>query len=252
MAKINVTCEVCGANLRIEERHAGSSIPCLGCGTRVDVPGDGPPSEQPVVDKPRDTPRALEPRVQESVPNEPVSNELARERPATVVPPAARRPRPKSDDFAVDKPVTKAIPKLDMEELIDMTAMVDIVFFLLIFFLVTSIKQIDSTIPMPAPSASSAANGKKAADSDSDNDPPTVIVRIDQNDAIWVEDVEVRGERDLLLKLAQLRGNAGGNAESLMVVGHGDASHGMTVMVLDAGRQAGIDKIRLSVQDEAD
>ena len=37
------------------------------------------------------------------------------------------------------------------EDLIDMTAMVDIVFFLLIFFLVTSMQSLESVINLPAP-----------------------------------------------------------------------------------------------------
>src|SRR5262245_17943939 len=44
------------------------------------------------------------------------------------------------------------------EDLIDMTAMVDIVFFLLIFFMVTSMQAIESVIGLPTPQAQASSS----------------------------------------------------------------------------------------------
>lgn len=139
--------------------------------------------------------------------------------------------------------------KLDVEELIDMTAMVDIVFFLLIFFLVTSMHTLDSTIPMPTPDPQKGAAKEPQTVAAIDADDSYVVVRIDKNDKITVEGAEVRSERDLLFKLRDLR-LAASRPEKLLVIGHGDATHGTAVMILDAGRELGMDQVKLTVQDE--
>lgn len=133
--------------------------------------------------------------------------------------------------------------------MIDMTAMVDIVFFLLIFFLVTSMHALDSTIPMPTPDPKKGAAREPSSVTAIDSDDSYVVVRIDRNDKILVEGSEVRSDRDLLFKLRDLRlGSA--HPEKLLVVGHGDATHGTVVMVLDAGRELGMEQVRLTMQDE--
>jgi biopolymer transport protein ExbD len=139
--------------------------------------------------------------------------------------------------------------KLDVEELIDMTAMVDIVFFLLIFFLVTSMHTLDSTIPMPAPDPQKGAAKEPTTIAAIDADDSYIVVRIDKNDKITIEGAEVRSERDLLFKLRDLRLGAS-RPEKLMVIGHGEATHGTAVMILDAGRELGMEHVKLSVQDE--
>jgi biopolymer transport protein ExbD len=139
--------------------------------------------------------------------------------------------------------------KLDVEEMIDMTAMVDIVFFLLIFFLVTSMHAIDSTIPMPTPDPQKGAAREPTTVAAIEADDNYVVVRIDRNDKISVEGSEVRTDRDLLFKLRDLRLSSA-HPEKLLVVGHGDATHGTVVMVLDAGRELGMDQVKLTVKDE--
>src|SRR4029077_15705208 len=85
--------------------------------------------------------------------------------------------------------------KLDVEEMIDMTAMVDIVFFLLIFFLVTSMHALDSTIPMPAPDPQKGAAREPRSVAAIEADDSYVVVHIDRNDKIVVEGSEVRTDR---------------------------------------------------------
>ena len=138
---------------------------------------------------------------------------------------------------------------LDVEEMVDMTAMVDIVFFLLIFFLVTSMHALDSTIPMPVPEADKSGAKQPTSVTEIDADDSYIVVRIDKNDKITVEGAEVRNERDLMLKLKDLRLQPS-RPEKMLVVGHGDATHGTAVMVLDVGRDLGIDQVKLSVKDE--
>ena len=65
------------------------------------------------------------------------------------------------------------------EDLVDMTAMVDIVFFLLIFFMVTSMAGSFSSIGMPTPDPQkTAARGQRSA-ADFDQDKEYIVVRVD-------------------------------------------------------------------------
>lgn len=141
--------------------------------------------------------------------------------------------------------------KIDFEDLIDMTAMVDVVFFLLIFFLVTSMSPISSSIPLPSPNMEGEGARQQMASSATESEETSVVVRIDQNDVVSIEGVKLRDRQDLLFRLRELRGGSR-RADSLLVQAHGDAQHGTTVMVLDSGHEAGMEHVRLAIQDEAD
>jgi biopolymer transport protein ExbD len=130
------------------------------------------------------------------------------------------------------------------EDLIDMTAMVDIVFFLLIFFLVTSLQSIEAVINLPAPQVSGAPNSVQTV-SDITSDPNYVVVTIDADDAVFVEDEEALSEQDLRAKLRAAHQDQG--KDGLMISGSGDSTHGKFVMVLDAGAEAGMTEIMFSV-----
>lgn len=164
-----------------------------------------------------------------------------------VLPKEQRRTVSFSEPDADDIPLARPGQEIDQEELIDMTAMVDIVFFLLIFFLVTSMSALNSSIPLPAPDAQKGAGSNLQTLSDFEESADYVVVNIDRSDAVQVDGLPVGGPDDLLLRLQELRRAAGG-PDKMLVVGHGDASHGAAVMVLDAGREAGMERVRLSIQ----
>lgn len=204
--------------------------------SRPEQPEPGPSRRAPI-EYTEFEPAAAEP--------EPIEPQPASEPLPAVAGPARRRERLKH----AEPPLVMPQRKLDLEELIDMTAMVDIVFFLLIFFLVTSMNSLDSSIPMPAPDPQKGVAREPKSIEAIDADDSYVVVRIDRNDKISVEGSEVRNERDLMFKLGDhRRGSA--HPDKLLVIGHGDATHGTVVMVLDAGRDLGMDQVRLTVQDE--
>jgi len=149
-----------------------------------------------------------------------------------------------------DSPLLLIPPKPHYGDLIDMTAMVDIVFFMLIFFMVTSMQPLEAVINLPTPESTAASSNVQAVP-DIENDPSYVIVTIDADDAVWVEDDEALSEQDLRAKLrAALRD---GERDGLMIKGAGDATHGKFVMVLDAGADAGVKELLFSVdQTEAE
>ncbi len=136
------------------------------------------------------------------------------------------------------------------EDLIDMTAMVDIVFFLLIFFMVTSIQALESVIGLPTPQTSDAAPSAQVV-ADVANDPSFITVTIEGDDTIWVEDEQVFSGQDLRMKLRDLR-DRDFQPTGLIVMGHPDASHGSLVTVLDAGADAGMEDLRFSVSESLD
>jgi biopolymer transport protein ExbD len=158
----------------------------------------------------------------------------------------AKRGHDASDHSMLLVPASTGHP----ENLIDMTAMVDIVFFLLIFFMVTSIQALQSVIGLPTPQSSSAAPSAQTV-TDIANDPGYVTVRIEDDDTVWVEEEQAFGPQDLRVKLRQL-GDDTFQPTGMMVVGHPEASHGTLVMVLDAGADAGMQDMRFSVSEDPD
>lgn len=151
-------------------------------------------------------------------------------------------------DAADDAPLARPQAPIDHEELIDMTAMVDIVFFLLIFFLVTSMSGLQSSMPMPNPEAQSGGGGGRENKTltDYEEDPDYVVVKINRENGLDLDGIAVDDVLQLVQKLKQRRGS-GSAPTTLLVVGHPDAFHGTAVAVMDAGYDAGLERVRLTV-----
>jgi biopolymer transport protein ExbD len=145
---------------------------------------------------------------------------------------------------AADHPVLMMGRRPEHKDLIDMTAMVDIVFFLLIFFLVTSLQSIEAVINLPAPQAPANAPTNVQAVQDFANDPNFVIVTIDADDAVYIEGDEAPSEQDVRAKLRAAHNEQG--VDGLMINTHANSTHGKFVMVLDAGADAGMTQILFS------
>lgn len=135
-------------------------------------------------------------------------------------------------------------------DLIDMTAMVDIVFFLLVFFLVTSMQSLESVINLPSPKVSSSTS-TTIQPTDYFNDPTFIVVTIDEDDVVYVEDEEVYGDQGLRSKLRAAR-KEDPERIGMLVIGDPDATHGTLVSVLDAGADAGITELLFSVNEQRD
>jgi biopolymer transport protein ExbD len=133
------------------------------------------------------------------------------------------------------------------EDLIDMTAMVDIVFFLLIFFMVTSLSAVESVVGLPPPQKKTSAPVAQATP-DLANDPSFISVAIEADDTVWVEDEQVFGSQSLRVKLRDLR-NRDFQPTGMVITCNPKASHGTAVMVLDSGADVGLEDMRLAVTD---
>jgi biopolymer transport protein ExbD len=216
-------------------------------------PQDFPPEESPPVEASLASEAPRYPFEDQLAPTPPVVEEqISTPGPLTRRPPPRQMPAKKQTyrEAEAETPLVPPMMKIDFEDLIDMTAMVDIVFFLLIFFLVTSMNALDSTIPLPAPTPQAGSSGGAGSTPTSvDGEDSSITVNIDRNDTIRIDGVEVTGQRDLLFKLRDLK-NGPGRPEKLLVVGSSDASHGVAVMVLDAGHEVGMESVQMAVRDD--
>ena len=131
------------------------------------------------------------------------------------------------------------------EDLIDMTAMVDIVFFLLIFFLVTSMQSIEAVINLPAPRAAGERADSVQAVPDFTNDPNYVVVTIDADDAVWVDGEEDEWRASRTCGRSFVPPSDEHEKDAMMINVAADSTHGKFVMVLDAGADAGMTEIQV-------
>ena len=128
-----------------------------------------------------------------------------------------------------------------------MTAMVDIVFFLLIFFLMTSLYTLKPAIQMPK-TEQSGSSGAVSTSSDAERD--EVVVRIDEKDVVYVDDVAMATAHDLKDKLEDIVKSGG--PTTLKINASPDATHGTLVMVMDAGAEAHMQNVKLSIKSTED
>jgi biopolymer transport protein ExbD len=135
------------------------------------------------------------------------------------------------------------------EDLIDMTSMVDIVFFVLIFFMATSMQALESVmdVPPPKPQMGAAGSVRSLADYLAESD--SIEVKIEADDSIWVDGVQTSDELDLRMQLRRSRDTAPESA-AVTVLGDADASHGAAVTVFDACADVNLDNIRFGVQEK--
>jgi len=216
---IRFLCPSCGKKLKAPDHDAGRSTLCSGCGQKVPIPlADGSTADA-----------------------------VAHRAPATIdTEHAALTDAGALDPFGL-------MPKRSQhpQDLIDMTAMVDIVFFMLIFFMVASTQAIVAVMPFPPAQAQSGAAGKVKTATDLQSDPEFLTVRIEAGDEIWIDEEQVYGEMAVRTRLRTERAKEK-ERRSVLVIGNADATHGAAVLVFDACMDAGFDDIRLSVQETKD
>jgi biopolymer transport protein ExbD len=251
---VDFNCPHCGRELSADARHVGRRVRCPDCATLITVTDPAEKLEETIVDlEAIEAQRPVAPakppkRSQRKPPPAPPP-------PAVSEPAAPPMPEPPIVAAGVDQRLTPEKPLIapvrrHNEDLIDMTAMVDIVFFLLIFFLVTSMQALEAVMNLPTPQASEGGVSTGRTMADLENDPNAVIVRIEDDDSVWVEDEQVFSDNELTFRLRSAKN--GGERRSLLVLGDADASHGAAVRVFDAGAAAGIDGISFIVQEKGE
>lgn len=118
---------------------------------------------------------------------------------------------------------------------IDLTPMLDIVFIMLIFFIVTTSYVKDAGISVATPSAASASKQKDA----------NIFIAITSNGDIWVDrkQVDIRLLRNTVARL-----HADQPEGAVIIQSDADATTRHLVDVMDQVRLAGVDKIALGAK----
>lgn len=125
----------------------------------------------------------------------------------------------------------------EQESPIDLTPMLDVVFILLIFFIVTASFVKESGIEVNKPEAQTAVKKELA----------NIFVAINEHDEIWIDkrQVDVRALRAIIERL-----NAENPQSSIVIQADKRSTNEKLVKVMDAARQAGIYNIAIAANNE--
>jgi len=121
------------------------------------------------------------------------------------------------------------------EEDINVTPMLDVVFIMLIFFIVTASFTKETGIDVNRPSASTAEVKEQG----------NILVAITDDGQIWIDKRRV-DPRALQANIERL--HAENPKGSVVIQADTDSKNGLLVSVMDAARAAGIDNISLAAQ----
>ncbi len=119
---------------------------------------------------------------------------------------------------------------------IDITPMLDVVFIMLIFFIVTATFIKESGTKVERPMAFTAAVQDKAS----------ILIAIDSDDAVWVDrqQIDVRGLRTIIERL-----HAENPKGSIVIQADKKSRNEVLVEVLDAATRAGVQDVAISTQE---
>ena len=126
--------------------------------------------------------------------------------------------------------------KEDDEAAVDITPMLDVVFIMLIFFIVTATFVKQSGIEVNQPQASTAVVQEKA----------NILIAIDANNKIWINrrEVDFRALRPNIERL-----HAENPKGSVVIQADRDSTNEALVQVMDASRKAGVYDIAIAAQE---
>ncbi|MEM8815692.1 MAG: biopolymer transporter ExbD [Pseudomonadota bacterium] len=128
-----------------------------------------------------------------------------------------------------------AIEEEDNE--INLTPMLDVVFIMLIFFIVTASFIKEAGIDVNRPDTITADRQEDAA----------ILIAISENDEIWIDrkEVEPRGVRDVIERL-HLENPKG----SIVIQADEESTHEKLVLVMEAAKQVGVANVAIASLNE--
>jgi biopolymer transport protein ExbD len=121
----------------------------------------------------------------------------------------------------------------DEESSVDITPMLDVVFIMLIFFIVTATFVKEAGIDVDKPSAATAIVQEKAS----------ILIAIDAENQVWVNrrQVDLRSVRSIVERL-----HAENPKGTLVIQADKESKNDILVQVMDASRRAGLYNIALA------
>ena len=122
------------------------------------------------------------------------------------------------------------------EGTIDITPMLDVVFIMLIFFIVTATFIKEAGIDVDKPAAATAVVQEKAS----------ILIAIDANYQIWINrrQVDIRSVRSIIERL-----HAENPKGTVVIQADKESKNDALVQVMDASRRAGVYDIALAAND---
>ncbi|MGY8813324.1 MAG: ExbD/TolR family protein [Gammaproteobacteria bacterium] len=130
-------------------------------------------------------------------------------------------------------------PKHKEELELNITPLVDVVFLLLIFFMVSTTFERNSEITLTLPNASDAI---KEINVD------TVSISIDAQEQIFINDVQIMNSQLRTIRESLIQHVEGMNEPTIIINADANASHQSVVKVMDAARQLSLTRITFSTQ----
>ena len=134
------------------------------------------------------------------------------------------------------RPIIQASSE-DEEDEINLTPMLDVVFIMLIFFIVTASFIKEAGIQVSRPDAPTADKQEDAA----------ILIAISANDEIWIDrrEVEPRGLRTHIERL-----HAENPKGSIVIQADEESTNEMLVIVMEAAKQVGVTNVAIAANDE--
>jgi biopolymer transport protein ExbD len=122
------------------------------------------------------------------------------------------------------------------ESTIDITPMLDVVFIMLIFFIVTATFIKEAGIDVDKPAAATAVVQEKAS----------ILIAIDPDNKIWINrrQVDIRSVRSIIERL-----HAENPKGTVVIQADKESKNDALVQVMDASRRAGVFEIALAAND---
>jgi biopolymer transport protein ExbD len=254
---IQFRCTTCRQKLSVTSRKAGRAITCPACGSEILVPAlAADDSARTRVPDDSGVKRAGEAGQRSTAPD----SEPSRDEPVP--------PLPARDDSAV-APVAATgagafvgLPSSDFDDGggvrlrkaqtefddMDLTPMVDVTFLLLIFFMITAAFSLTKTIEVPPPDPEQ--QGAQQTQTLEDLEKNSIMVRVDGQNAIFVEDEPVGDPGRLVDVLTDKRSSE--DKHELILQADAQALHETVVLVLDAANEVQFTRIRLAALPDAE
>ncbi|MEC9406708.1 MAG: biopolymer transporter ExbD [Pseudomonadota bacterium] len=120
---------------------------------------------------------------------------------------------------------------------IDLTPMLDVVFIMLIFFIVTATFVKEAGIDVDRPPATTAER----------QDLANILIAISPDDDIWIDNRRI-DERDLAATIKRL--HAENPQGSVVIQADRESTHKTLVVVMDAVQKAGVSQVAVAAENE--
>ena len=232
---VKVKCTSCEAVFAVHERVLGSSVGCPRCDFKLTLPtaAELADFQQSIAEKTKLAEKKKRKEAKRArLAQQALQN--VNSSPTNLKTPTIKR-RPKRER-----------PHQKLEEAWDITPMVDVVFLLLIFFMLTASFSIQKVIRTPR-----QQSDKPSSNASSDKDPENAgpVVQVDEFNSYALVSAddreEVSSKQDLIVALLRLKEmSSGDEMEMLTVQAHEESTHGAVVGALDAGRAAKFNRFK--------